>query len=72
MIYKCNETITRKQQDYLARLAELSIEAVLGGKNSLSYRVLFRSCCDDLDDNFEEVLAQPSFPNSGLASSTTQ
>lgn len=55
MIYKCNETITRKQQDYLARLAELSIEAVLGGKNSLSYRVLFRSCCDDLDDNFEEV-----------------
>lgn len=55
MIYKCNETITRKQQDYLARLAELSIEAALGGKNSLSYRVLFRSCCDDLDDNFEEV-----------------
>ena len=42
MIYKCNETITRKQQDYLARLAELSIEAALGGKNSLSYRDFYK------------------------------
>lgn len=52
---KCNDTITKKQVDYLGRLAELTVEAALGGKNSLSYRVLFRSCCDDLDDNFEEV-----------------
>lgn len=55
MNYRCNQTITKKRQDYLARLAKLSIEAALGGKNSLSYRVLFRSCCDDLDDIFEEV-----------------
>jgi len=41
--------------EYLGRLAELTVEAALGGKNSLSYRVLFRSCCDNLDDDFEEV-----------------
>lgn len=54
---KCisNNTITKKQVDYLKRLAELTVEAALGGKHSLSYRVLFRSCCDNLDDDFEEV-----------------
>lgn len=52
---KCRDTITKKQVDYLGRLAELTVEAALGGKNSLSYRVLFRSCCDNLDDDFEEV-----------------
>ena len=51
---KCRDTITKKQVDYLGRLAELTVEAALGGKNSLSYRVLFRSCCDNLDDDFEE------------------
>ena len=52
---KCRDTITKKQVEYLGRLAELTVEAALGGKNSLSYRVLFRSCCDNLDDDFEEV-----------------
>ena len=54
---KCisNNTITKKQVDYLKRLAELTVEAALGGKHSLSYRVLFRSCCDNLDDDFEGV-----------------
>ena len=34
---KCKDTITKKQVDYLGRLAELTVEAALGGKNSLSY-----------------------------------
>lgn len=49
------KTINKKKQDYLARLAELNVEESLGGKHSLSYRILFRPCCDCLDDDFEEV-----------------
>lgn len=49
------KTITRKQQDFLGRLAEIGIEACLGGKNSLSYRILFYSCCENLDSDFEKV-----------------
>lgn len=49
------KTITRKQQDFLGRLAEIGIEACLGGKNSLSYRILFYPCCENLDSDFEKV-----------------
>lgn len=45
---KCNDTITKKQVDYLGRLAELTVEAALGGKHSLS-------CRDYLGDDLEEV-----------------
>jgi len=48
------KTITRKQ-DFLGRLAEIGIEACLGGKNSLSYRILFYPCCENLDSDFEKV-----------------
>lgn len=49
------KTINKKQQDFLARLAELGIEASLGGKNTLSYHILFRPCCENLDSDFEKV-----------------
>lgn len=49
------KTINKKKQDYISRLAELTIEASLGGKNTLSYRILFPICCESLDDDFEEV-----------------
>ena len=49
------KTITRKQQDFLGRLAEIGIETCLGGKNSLSYRILFYPCCENLDSDFEKV-----------------
>lgn len=51
---RCN-TINKKKQDFISRLAELNIEESLGGKHSLSYRIFFRSCCDFLDDDFEEA-----------------
>lgn len=49
------KTINKKQQDFLERLAEIGIEACLGGKNSLSYRILFYPCCENLDSDFEKV-----------------
>jgi len=52
---KCNDTITKKQVDYLGRLAELTVEAALGGKHSLSYRVFSCSCRDYLGDDLEKV-----------------
>lgn len=49
------KTINKRQQDYLSKIAELSVESCLGGKHSLSYRIFFHPCCEYLDDEFEEI-----------------
>lgn len=49
---KICKTITKKQQDFLANLAKLSIEASLGGENTVSFRILFGPCCDSFINDF--------------------
>ena len=50
---KCNKKISKEEAAYLERLAEITIEAALGGKYSFSYRILSEFCRYVMLDEFE-------------------
>lgn len=57
---KCT-TLTKNQQIFLAKLIELGIEACLGGKYTISYRILSGDCRDNFNNDMTEIFGTADF-----------
>ena len=53
-IKKYEKKISKEQADFLARLGDIGIEEILGGKGSISYRLLYDLCDMTFTEEFQQ------------------
>ena len=64
---KTKNTISKEKQDFLRKLEQITIEAALGGKYTISYKLLSVTCKNQLETEFLEEFGTRNFITLDLA-----